>query len=641
MANFLKDNEDLRYYLDHGIDWDALVSVSERRFGEGGFSDPEEAKQFYRDSLELVGEIAAEEVAPYVLEIDREAVRLENGEVVFPPRLQGVFDKFRELELYGLTLPRELGGQNAPMLTYFIGSELLARADVSVMAHYGFHGGAAMAMLLYSMKEGTTRFDPESGEIVETRFAEAIDEIRRGVANGCMDITEPNAGSDMARLEARAEQAEDGSWTVSGQKIFITSGHGKYHLVIARSEQASDDGDPLAGLGGLSMFVVPAYSERPDGSRQRIVTIDRIEEKMGHHGSATASLSFDQAPAQLIGKRGEGFKYMLLLMNNARVSVGFECIGLCEAAVRLARGYAAERRSMGKTIDRHELIADYLDEMQTDIQALRAIAINAGLHEELAQKLELELLRSPELTPLDRKRIERELHVHKQEARRATPLLKYLGAEKAIEISRRALQILGGNGYIKEYGAEKLVRDAMVMPIYEGTSQIQALMVMKDTLAAVMKSPQGFVGKLAQTRWRALSARDGLERRVARIQLLSLSAQQQILAKTAGAKFREISQMPLSEWPGALFRSWDPKRDFSYALLHAERLTQLLADELIAELLLAQAQRHPDRAELLERWLERAEPRCRHLFDQITTTGQRLLERLEGPPAAEPELAAS
>jgi 3-(methylthio)propanoyl-CoA dehydrogenase len=641
MANFLKDNDDLRYYLDRGVDWDALVSVSEPRFGPGGFADPDEAKQFYRDSLELVGEIAAEQVAPFALEIDREAVHLENGEVVFPPRLQGVFDKFRELELYGLTLPRELGGQNAPMLTYFVGSELLARADVSVMAHYGFHGGAAMAMLLFSIKEGSTHFDPDSGEIAQTRFAEQIDEIRRGLANGCMDITEPNAGSDMARLEARAEQAADGSWSVSGQKIFITSGHGKYHLVIARSEQASDADDPLAGLGGLSMFLVPAYVEQADGTRRRSVTIDRVEEKMGHHGSATASLTFENAPAELVGKRGEGFKYMLLLMNNARISVGFECIGLCEAAFRLAQGYAAERRSMGKTIDRHELIADYLEEMQTDIQALRALAVHAGFHEEMAQKLELELLRSPELTPFEKKRIDAELSRHKQAARRATPLLKYLGAEKAIEISRRALQILGGNGYIKEYGAEKLVRDAMVMPIYEGTSQIQALMAMKDTLGAVMKSPQSFVGKLAQTRWRALSARDGQERRVARIQLLSLSAQQQILAKTAGAKFREISHRPFSEWPGALFRAWDPKRDFSYALLHAERLSRLLADELTAELLLAQARRHPERAELLERWLERAEPRCRHLFDEITTTGGRLLERLEGAPEAERTLAAS
>jgi hypothetical protein len=267
--------------------------------------------------------------------------------------------------------------------------------------------------------------------------------------------------------------------------------------------------------------------------------------------------------------------------------------------------------------------------------------MHAGFHEEMAQKLELQLLRSPELAPLDKKRLERDLAEHKHAARRATPLVKYLGAEKAVEISRRALQILGGNGYIREYGAEKLVRDAMVMPIYEGTSQIQALMAMKDTFGGLMKSPQSFVRRFAQTRWRALSSRDGFERRVARIQLTSLSAQRDLLTKTAGAKFREISAKPLAEWTGALFRSWDPKRDFSHALLHAERLTQLLALELVSELLLEQVRRHPERSELLERWLERAEPRCRHLFDEITTTGARLLEKLEGPSkVAPPALAA-
>jgi 3-(methylthio)propanoyl-CoA dehydrogenase len=638
MANFLKDNPDLEWYLAQGIDWDALLSVTERRFGPESFADPDEAKQFYRDSLEMIGQLAAEEVAPHALEIDRIGSRMQDGEAVLPPRMQAIFDQMRELELHGLALPRELGGQNAPMLLYFASTELFARADVSVMAHWSFHSGIALALLLYSIREGTTRFDPESGAILETRFARQIEEIRRGEASGCMDITEPDAGSDMASLKARGEQDEQGAWSVTGQKIFITSGQGKYHLVIARTESSAKEEDPVSGLGGLSMFLVPAYEDGPDGVRRRFVTIDRIEEKMGHHGSATAALSFDQAPAELIGKRGEGFSYMLMLMNNARISVGFECVGICEAAYRLASSYAAERRSMGKTIDRHELIADYLEEMRTDVQGLRALAMHAGFHEEMGRKLELQKLYSG-LSPLEQKRLEREIAAHRSRARRATPLVKYLGAEKAVELSRRALQILGGNGYIREYGAEKLVRDALVMPIYEGTSQIQALMAMKDTLAAVMKSPQGFVARLAQTRWRSLSAKSSLERRVARLQLLSLSAQQHLLARTAGAKFREIGTRPLSEWPSALLSSWDPKRDFAVALLHAERLTRMLADELVAEVLLEQAERHPERAELCERWLERAEPRCRFLYDEITTTGSRLLARLA--EEEEPEARAA
>src|SRR5262249_11530940 len=160
-------------------------------------------------------------------EIDRAGVRFERGEATFPPRLAAIFAKMAELDLFGLTLPRELGGTNAPLLLYFINGELLARADVSVMAHHGFHGGIAMAILVLSLMEGTTEVDAESGRITRTRWPEEIKEIASGRAWGSMDITEPDAGSDMAALRTAGARGDDGTWTVSGQKIFITSGHGK------------------------------------------------------------------------------------------------------------------------------------------------------------------------------------------------------------------------------------------------------------------------------------------------------------------------------------------------------------------------------------------------------------------------------
>lgn len=641
MANFFKDNDDLGYYLRDGIDWQRLVEVTEAKLGEGeAFASVDEARATYREMLELVGELAAEVIAPEALGIDEDGVHLKDGEVVQSPRLDRIMERIRELELHGMCLPRELSGMNAPFLLYLINTEVLARADVSVMAHHGFHGGVALAMLLLGTREGSTIFDAETGQITQARFGEYIEEIRRGDAWGCMDITEPGAGSDMAALRSFAEQDADGTWRLTGEKIFITSGHGKYHFVIARTEKAGDPNDPLAGLAGLSMFLVPTYDDLPDGTRRRIVSLDRVEEKMGHHGSATCALSFDRAPAHLIGKRGEGFAYMLVLMNNARLSVGFESIGLCEAALRLAQGYAAERRTMGKSIDRHEMIADYLDEMQTDIAGLRALAMTGGFHEELQQKLSLRLQAQPPKSDVERRRIEQEIAEHKRAARRITPLLKYQASEKAVEMARRAVQILGGSGYMREYGAEKLLRDAVVMPIYEGTSQIQSLMAMKDTLSGAMKNPQAFVKRIAQTRWRALRSRDPLEKRVAKVQLASLSAQQHLLARTAGAKFKGLAERPLSEWPGALLQSWDPKRDFAVAMLHAERLTQLLVDELICETLLEQARRHPERRAVLERTLERAEPRCRHLLDVITSTGGRLLSDLREQGEGEQRVTA-
>ncbi|MFB6351513.1 MAG: acyl-CoA dehydrogenase family protein, partial [Bradymonadaceae bacterium] len=327
---------------------------------------------------------------------------------------------------------------------------------------------------------------------------------------------------------------------MTGQKIFITSGHGKYHVVIARTEE--DDGDgAMSGLDGLSTFLVQTYEEDEDGNRQRHATVERLEEKMGHHASATCAIRFDETPAELIGQRGEGFEKMLLMMNNARVAVGFESLGLCEKAYRLARDYAAQRQSMGKPIDQHEMIADYLDEMKTDIQGIRALAIHGAYQEEMARKAKMKLARDSELTDKEREHYEEIEESATWEARRTTPLLKFLAAEKAVELARRCVQIHGGVGYTKEYEAEKLVRDATVMPIYEGTSQIQALMGTKDTLTEIMESPQAFLKELAQTRWRSLMAGDERDKKLARVQLATLRAKRHLISKTAVEKIKEVS----------------------------------------------------------------------------------------------------
>jgi alkylation response protein AidB-like acyl-CoA dehydrogenase len=632
MASFLTDNEDLRFYLERGVDWDALVEVTEYGYRTpDGFKTPAEARGFYAEIAAMMGELVAKELGPRAARIDREGNTLAEGEVTEGASMQAFFAALKAAEVHRLCLPRELGGLNAPLTLYFLVAEMVARGDVSAMTHFSFHGGMAMAMLAYSIHEGSTRFDVAAGRIAETRFAEYIEEIARGDAWGCMDITEPDAGSDMARLRTQAAQDADGQWRVTGEKIFITSGHGKYHFVIARTEEAKGD-DAFAGLQGLSMFLVKAFDDLPDGTRVRHVEVSRLEEKLGHHGSVTAALLFDGAPAQLIGARGEGFKYMLVLMNNARVGVAFESIGLGECALRMARAYAEGRRSMGKAIAQHEMIADLLDEMETDLLGLRALAATSAFHEEMAQKMAL-LERFVEGTP-EASRAKLDLPRHRSLSRRYTPLLKYLAAEKAVEIARRNVQIHGGVGYTREYGAEKLLRDALVLPIYEGTSQIQSLMAMKDTLLGIIKRPQAFVRRLGQARWRAVSAADPLEKRVAAVSALSLSAQQHLLTRTAADKLKTLGGTALTTWKASLSKAWDPKRDFALAMLHAERLTRLLADEAIAEILLEQSRRFPERREVLARWLDRCELRDRALHEEITTTGERMLAKLAAQRAA-------
>lgn len=628
MANFFKDNADLQWYVDHGVEWAELVGVIEAGFRqEGGFRSTTEAVDFYRDVFELVGDFAANQIAPKSAEIDKVGVRIEDGEVYMAPAADKIMKKAAQLGLHGVSVPRSLDGMNCPMMVYMLNSEMLARADVSLMAHIGFHGGMATAMMLFSVIEGSATLDVDAGEVKATRFDKEIAEIVAGKAWASMDLTEPDAGSDLAKVRTKGEQDEDGNWFVTGQKIFITSGHAKYHFVLARTEAATESDDPLAGLKGLSMFLVPAFSGR--GKRKKWhATFERVEEKLGHHASPTVAINYDRSPAQLVGERGEGFRYMLFLMNNARLAVAFESLGICEAAYRMSRDYAAERPSMGKTIDKHELIAEYLDEMKTDIQALRAIAIQGTFHEELAQRYRLAAEHMAGDDDVARARFEKLRKTHARKARALTPLCKYFGSENAVAMARQAVQIHGGVGYTTEYGAEKLLRDAMVMPIYEGTSQIQALMAMKDALGAVMKNPQRFARKIAQNAWRTVSARDPLERRVAKVVGYSLSAQRHLIQRTATDKLKGLGNVPLMKWPTEFAKNWDPKRDFAFAKLHAERLIKLLIDAAIVETLWAQGKVDASRLAILERFLERAELRGKYLLEVITTTGDRILERL-------------
>jgi alkylation response protein AidB-like acyl-CoA dehydrogenase len=633
MSNYFTDNEDLRWYVDRGIDWAPLIEATEYGFrAPDAMKNVPEAVAFYREVLESIGELAAKYVGERSAAMDRQHPHVVDGEVVEGEAVRRAFDVFRENELHKMVFPRELGGLNVPLLVYYLSGELIARGDVGAMTHFSFHAGIGMAMLAYSIYEGTTRFDVQAGKIASTRFQAQIEEIVRGDAWGCMVITEPDAGSDMARLRARGTLGEDGQWRISGQKIFITSGHAKYHLVIARTDDAVE-GEGL-GLDGLSMFLVQAYEDLPDGKRQRFVTIDRVEDKLGHNSSVTAALTYEDTPAQLIGARGEGFKYMLVLMNNARVGVSFEGIGIIEAALRLAREYASGRRSMGKAIAQHEMIADYLDEMETDLLALRALAVASAYAEESAQKLGILQRFEGALSDAEKQRVERELPRVRARSRRFTPLLKYITAEKAVEHARRCVQIHGGVGYTKEYGAEKLLRDALVLPIYEGTSQIQSLMAMKDTLNGIVKDPGGFARRSAQQALRARTAADPLERRVAKVQSLCRGAERSLVARTAIDKLGGVRRLPIGQWKGALTKNWDPKRDFAIAMLHAERLTRMLTDEAICEVLWEQCQRDPARRALLERFLDRCELRDELLFKEITTTGAKMLAKIAAQPEA-------
>jgi len=610
MANFFKDNADLQYYVDKGIDWGPLIDAVE--FPKTDI-DKAEMIQSYKEVLDLLGTFSGDQIAPYAEELDRQEMHVVDGEVAIAPRMATILDNAQQLGLHGLSIPTDLGGMNCPLMLYYINAELMGRGDVSVMSHFGFHSGIALCLLFWSIEEGSTTIDPETYTILSTRWQKDIESMRDGMSWGSMDLTEPHAGSDLANLRSRAVQDDQGNWTLTGSKIFITSGHGKYHVVIARSE----DPETHPGLDGISLFLVRAFEDDEQGNRIRHSTLERVDDKLGHHGSATVTITFEDSPAELIGKRGEGFRLMLLLMNNARISVGFEALGLCEAALRMAKAYAAERPSMGKTIDKHEMIAEMIDEMEIDILGMRALAIKAAQNEELARRAALAHKALPDSHPSSAM-LYKEQKSRTMASRQATPLLKYITSEKGVEMARRNLQIHGGSGYMREYGAEKLLRDSLVLPIYEGTSQIQCLMAMKDNLLPIFKKPLSFMMSTIGSVFMATFGL-GRARRIAKVRSRGQRAMLNLIRRIAWGKLSSSGSLS----------NWDPKNDFAPGMLHAERLTKILVDVHIIDALAEQAARHPERADILERYLERALPRSRALLYEIQTTGDRLLKNLQ------------
>jgi alkylation response protein AidB-like acyl-CoA dehydrogenase len=620
LTNFYLDNEDLRFQVEQAFDWSELVALYERDFTDpDGFKTVDEAVEFYRDMLDLVGKFIATEVAPVVRKLDDHHPRLVDGEVVMSEEATKIFDGFRDMGLYSLNLPRALGGLNAPITIYFVISEMLGRADTALVSRYGMHVGIAMSLLAYSLKEGSVEHDGPL--LLKTRFDQAIAEIASGEQFGCMALTESNAGSDLGAIRARGVLGGDGIWRLTGQKIFITSGHGQHQLVLAKTEDSDE------GLKNLSLFWVRRKIQR-DGQAVNNVEIDRLEEKLGLHSSVTASLSYKDSEAELVGKPGQGFELMLMLMNNARLTVGFECIGLIEAAYRLAREFAAERLSMGRSIDQHEMIADYLEKMEVELKGLRALGFRATYLADLHNQLELRLQLAPPTNPEELRALQRRIKKLKWQVRELTPLIKFQASEKAIELSSLALQIHGGAGYTTDYLVEKYVRDAYVMTIYEGTSEIQSLMVLKDQLQSVMKDLPKFLRVSAQSRLQSLSARDPLKRKLASLQSKGYGAIRHILARIAKDKWSYVTDKKMVEWPSAFFKDWDAKRDFGFGLLHAKRLTRILSEITIAKVLVKQAERFPERRELAERFIDRATPVVNWMYDEIHNTGDSVLAGL-------------
>lgn len=617
--NFYEDNADLRFNIENQ-DWEEIFPLI-----EPDTSDPEspknfsEAKVLHHEFLNTLGEYIAEQIAPKAHELDEQHPSLIDKEMVDGKTMSEFIKGLIDMGAMALPFPRHVGGFNFPWLIAKAVGEMIARADVSLMTYYSFFTGIGQAFYVFALDEG--KFECKNKKILSTRYDHIMKDAASGKGFGAMCLTEPQAGSDLGQIRTKATLSTNGFWHLEGQKIWITCGHGEHHLVLARSE--SEKTHP--GLKGLSLFYVPAHIEK-NGQMERNFEIAGQEKKMGQPSSVTVTINYDNSRAELVGQRGHGFRNMAIVMNDARLLVGFEGIGICEKAYRMAYDFANERMSMGKKISEHEMIAEYLDEMDVENKALRALAYYSAFNEEMANRIKAKIKIEKPKNAQSLKELESKANEYKWKARLSTPMVKYCASENAVRFCRMNMQVMGGVGYMKEYGAEKLMRDSLVMPIYEGTSQIQSLMVLKDHLQHSMRNPAKFFSKMAQSKIQIISGKTLEERTLARLKSVYYSAIQSILTRIVADKFGDLKGLPLTEWKSQFLSSWDAKHDFSFGLLHAERFCQIASRLFMAKVLVKQALKVKDpnlkneRLFLSRRFMERAETKMRGLLHEIESS---------------------
>ncbi len=448
MGNFYKDNDDIQFLFRH-IDFKRLAKLCEEEFrfaAEFDYapSDAGEAVENYEMVLDALGELSADFIAPRAESVDREGNTLhEDGTVTRAKGIAEALEKLAQAEVMGFTLPYRFGGLNFPNLLYSMATEIISRADASLMNIFGLQG-IAETINAFACEELKQEYLPP--------FAE-------GKVTGAMVLTEPDAGSDLQAVKLRAFEDEKGNWFLHGVKRFITNGCGDVLLVLSRSEP-----DRSGGLG-LSLFVC---------EHGPTVHIRRLEDKLGIHGSPTCEIFFDNTPCKLIGERKRGLApYVATLMNGARIGIAAQSMGIAEAAYRIARDYAASRRQFGVAIERLPAVRDMLIEMKIAVEAGRALLYETSRIVDLAVAYNKRVEENPPEDKSELKELKNDARSYKRYAGMLTPMAKYLCSEMCNQVAYDAIQVLGGSGYMRDYASERHARDARITTIYEGTSQLQ------------------------------------------------------------------------------------------------------------------------------------------------------------------------
>ncbi len=466
MINFYSDNPHLKFHLSHPL-MPKIVKLKENNFEDRAMFDYaaldfEDAMDSYEKVLEIVGEIAGEVIQPNSEEVDHDGPVLLNNEVIYARGTQQNHEALVNAGLVGMSLPRQYGGLNFPMVPYVMAAEIVSRADAGFANIWGLQD-CAETIHEFASEELKNEYLP--------RFNTG--------ATAAMILTEPDAGSDLQAVQLKATyDPQNATWLLNGVKRFITNGDADISLVLARSEPNTTD------ARGLSLFV---YNRK-----SKCVIIRRIENKLGIKGSPTCEMVFKNAPAKLIGDTRMGLiKYVMSLMNSARLGVGAQSVGIAEAAYREALKYAREREQFGKPIIQYSAVYEMLTNMRAKIDATRALLYETTRFVDI-YKAYSHLSEKRKLDSDERN----EFKYYQRNADLFTPLVKLMASEYCNQIAYDAIQIHGGTGFMKDFPVERLYRDARITTIYEGTSQLQVVAAIRGVgNGAYMKMMLEYAGQ--------------------------------------------------------------------------------------------------------------------------------------------------
>ena len=442
--NYYTDHPEIAFHLNNPL-MKRIVDLKERDYADKDtYADApvnfEDAIENYKRLLDITGDVAANIIEPNSEAVDLEGPHLVDGRMQYASKTYENLDATRKAGLWGISMPRRFGGLNVPNIVFSMLSEVISAADA------GFQNVWSLQSCIDTLYEFGSKEQQEK----------YIPRISKGETMS-MDLTEPDAGSDLQRVMLKATQDADGTWRLNGVKRFITNGDSDIHLVLARSEEGTRDGR------GLSMFIY----DKNDGG----VTVRHIENKLGIHGSPTCELVFKNAKAELCGERRLGLiKYVMSLMNGARLGIAAQSVGVEQEAYNEALAYAKEREQFGKKIITFPAVYDMLSRMKAKLDAGRSLLYQTARYVDIYKALE-DISRDRKLTPDERK----EMKKYSRLADAFTPMAKGMNSEYANQNAYDAISVHGGSGFIMEYKSQRLYRDARIFSIYEGTTQLQVV----------------------------------------------------------------------------------------------------------------------------------------------------------------------